>query len=137
MVFDHLAFGSGSKVFDVLSKRVWTDRFYPIMVGSFPSKSKGKKDVAKLDGLHLEEGSPAMNEIALLSPDATVSWVEGGEVVKKKTARECLAELVSSALVECPNTNCITHEEALPTFRVQSRSPLLLECRYCKRSFSR
>ncbi|MBI4020659.1 MAG: aspartate carbamoyltransferase regulatory subunit [Candidatus Aenigmarchaeota archaeon] len=137
MVFDHLTFATGGRVFDVLSKYAWIDGFYPIMVGSFPSKSKGRKDVAKLDGLHLAEGTGAMNEIALLSPEATVSWIDHGQVLRKKKAWECLAPLVTSRLIECPNANCITHEEAPPTFRVQQRQPLSLECVYCKRSFMR
>ena len=136
MVFDHLGLGTGARVFDVLKSRVWSKEFRPIIVGSFPSQQKGRKDIAKLDGLHLDEGSPGLNEIALLSPDATVNWIDQGKVVKKKNARDCVADSIESPLVECANSNCISHEEAPQKFHVRSRQPLVMECYYCTREFS-
>lgn len=137
MVFDHLELGTGSRVFSVLKERVWSQRFYPIMAGSFTSKREGKKDIAKLHGLHLAEGSQALNEIALLSPQATINWIENSNVAKKKKAVDCLSKEVATRLVSCANTNCISHEEAPPRFSVVAKEPLTFLCRYCTREFSR
>jgi aspartate carbamoyltransferase regulatory subunit len=135
MVFDHLPPGAGAGVFNVLKNRIWPERFCPIIIGSFHSKKKGKKDIAKLDGIHLKEGSPALNEIALLSPHSTVNWIEDERVIKKKEAWKCMADFVSTEMIKCPNHNCISHKEAPGKFHVKSRNPLLMKCHYCERKF--
>jgi len=137
MVFDHLDLGKGADVLTVLKKSVWNNGFYPVMTGSFISERKGKKDIVKLHGPHLEEGSPVMNDLAVISPDSTVNWIEGERVVKKRKAWECIADFIETSLVECANHNCVSHDEAPPKFHVTSKNPLKLKCFYCTREFQR
>ena len=135
MVFDHLELGTGARIFEVLKARVWEEKFYPIMAGSFESTLQGKKDIAKLHGLHVGEGSPVLNEVAVISPHSTVNWIQDSRVVKKKRASDCMADVIETPLVECANQNCISHEEAPHRFHVLSRQPIRLKCAYCTREF--
>lgn len=99
---------------------------------NFPSrKVLGCKGVVKV--ADREVPSEVLGRLALLAPDATINIIRNGQVVAKTkiTVPEAF-----SAVVRCPNQNCITNRERWPThFTVTQRHPLRLRCRHCERTF--
>jgi aspartate carbamoyltransferase catalytic subunit len=90
----------------------------------------GRKDLLKIIGYR--PGQAELDQIALISPDATISLIREGKVYEK--GKVVLPELVRDWLL-CVNPNCISrpeYQEGVPTlFRTLSRRPLLLRCCYC------
>ncbi|MEF1302174.1 aspartate carbamoyltransferase regulatory subunit, partial [Vibrio owensii] len=76
------------------------------------------------------------NKLALYAPHATVNQIENYEV-ENKLALE-LPEQVKNVF-ECPNTNCITHNEPVASsFQVfEKKEEIRLKCKYCEKVFAR
>ena len=72
--------------------------------------------------------------LALVSPEVTVSYVEGGKVVRK--VRPIIGNLVEGR-VRCGNSDCVTNvrkEHVVPKHRVgRVDGEIVLECGYCER----
>lgn len=137
MVFDHIRPGYGTKISDVLKGRLWSEGIRcPVYTAEgVDSSAMGEKDFVKLDGLHLEPGSDILSEIAIIQPDITVNWIDGGERADKKAAKVCIGNEIRTDLIDCANTNCIANDEAPGIYNVMDRGPLRVRCHYCGRVF--
>jgi aspartate carbamoyltransferase regulatory subunit len=135
MVFDHIPMEFGKIVADVLKKRIWTENYVPVYTGEGVKGNGLRKDIVKLDGLQLELGCDALNEIAIIHPDITVNWIEDSQRTQKKHAHECIGSEIHSNRMDCGNVNCIANYEAPGKFKVIEQHPLLVECHYCPTTF--
>lgn len=137
MVLDHIRPGFGATVSNVIKNRVWSEgTIHPVYTGEgVNSPRMGKKDFVKLAGLHLESGSDTLGEIALIHPDITINWIEGGKRTQKKTARDCVGDELHTDLIGCGNPNCITNYEAPGVYKVLDRESLRVRCHYCETEF--
>ena len=80
-----------------------------------------------------------MDEIAIISPHATLNIIKNGEVKEKQEVK-----LPSSieGVFKCPNPKCITNFERIDTkFVLEKKEPkgketLKARCFYCERIFS-
>lgn len=136
MVFDHIKPGYGTRISDVLKRRLWSEKRCPVYTGEgVESSAMGEKDFVKLDGPHLEPGSDALSEIAIIQPDITVNWIKKGERTGKKPARECIGDIIHTDLIGCGNTNCIANDEAPGIYEVLDKDSLRVRCHYCERIF--
>ena len=148
MNFDHIYPDRLQNITDILIERTWVGgkRYIVAYAQGFQSSKMAEKmgrvgkipkGVAKIFGLHLEEGSETMTEIASEDPLCTVNWILDGKVIKKKKAWECAGDYVESDRIECGNRNCITHSETgRRKYHIVSKGPpLRARCHYCEREF--
>ncbi len=149
MNLDHIFPDRLEAIRDVLVYRTWESGKTPIIAQAIGFQSekmaerKGRqgklpKGVVKIYGIHLDEGSPVLTEIAAIDPGCTVNWIKDRDVVKKKEAWECAGDYVESDIIECENRNCITHaEKGRRKYHIVSKGhPLRARCHYCEREFS-
>jgi aspartate carbamoyltransferase regulatory subunit len=126
-VIDHI---DGGKAWEVV-KLLGLDE-YPetvTVLSNVHSKSKGKKDVIKVEHKELTKGE--VNRIALVSSHASVNIVKDFEI-KEKYNVELSKEIVD--ILSCTNPVCVTHVEPVESrFTVESVDPLELKCAYCER----
>lgn len=126
-VIDHIPVGQALNVIKILG--VGGEKHTVAVVMNVTSKKYGKKDIVKVEGKELS--AVEVNRIALVAPEATINVIQDYKVVRKHRVK--LPERVQG-IVRCTNPSCITNkprEPVTPTFRVHSRSPLLLLCEYC------
>ena len=128
-VIDHLPAGSALYVLRILG----IDKNYGETVSvvmNVVSKSAKVKDVVKIENRALSPEES--NRLALIAPGATINIIKDYEVVEKNkvTVPE---ELVNT--LRCANPNCITNqnEPVIPSFRVESKDPMILRCTFCGR----
>ncbi len=130
-VIDHIRNGAGFRVMEVLRR---SHEFHErtALVLNVESKSVGKKDILKIEGVELTKAD--LDKIAILTPQATLNIIRNYEVIDKKVIG-IPAEL--DRVISCPNPKCITRGVAtgLTVFRVESQKPIILRCRYCERAF--
>jgi len=128
-VIDHIECGMALKVLKILGLTEEPPEDTTSVIIHVPG-SKGCKDIVKLENKELKKKE--VNQIALISPDATINIIRDSEVVKKYRVE--LPDTVIG-IVKCGNPNCITnfHEPVEPKFIVESRSPVVLRCAYCNR----
>ena len=128
-VIDHITCGMALKVLKILGLTEEPPEDTTSVIIHVQS-SRGCKDIVKLENKELKEKE--VNQIALISPDATINIIRDSEVVKKYRVE--LPDTVVG-IVKCSNPNCITNfrEPVEPKFRVESRSPVVLRCAYCNR----
>jgi aspartate carbamoyltransferase regulatory subunit len=89
----------------------------------------GKKGIIKIANRFLSQEE--VNKLSVISPNATVSIIDDFEVKRKFKVK--FPEVVERIL-KCPNPNCATNVEEIPTrFRLVQEEPLLLFCTYCER----
>jgi len=128
-VIDHIRCGMALKVLKILglTEEPPTDTTSVIL---HVQGSKGCKDIVKLENKELKKKE--VNQIALISPEATINIIRDFEVVKKYRVK--LPDTLVG-IVKCSNPNCITNlgEPVEPKFYVESRNPLVLKCFYCNR----
>jgi aspartate carbamoyltransferase regulatory subunit len=126
-VIDHI---DGGKAWEVVRLLGLDD--YPetvTVLSNVHSKSKGKKDVIKIE--HKELNKNEVNRIALVSAHASVNIVKDFEV-KEKYNVELSKEIVN--ILSCTNPVCVTHSEPVKSrFTVENEEPLELKCSYCER----
>lgn len=93
------------------------------------SSKLGGKDVIKIEGRDLSDKE--INKIAIVAPNATVSFIKNYEVEEKIKVK--LPKKIDS-IIRCSNPRCITRSQDMGTrFIVVSKSPLQVKCHYCER----
>lgn len=132
-VIDHLPAGSALSVLKVLG----IDRNYENTVSvalNVSSKRSGKKDVVKVEDKAL--GSDETNRLALMAPDATINIIKNYEVVQK--SKVTLPDDIMNT-IKCGNPNCITNmnEPLVAMFKIDSKNPIQLRCKFCERIMGR
>ncbi len=130
-VIDHIPAGYGLTIIKLLGgipiHKVITLGF------NLRSKALTHKDIIKIEDRELTEKE--VGQIALIALNATINIVRGYRVVKKIKPR--LPEILTGA-VPCPNPNCITNHEKMPTvfYTRTEKKHISLSCRYCEKQFS-
>lgn len=130
-VLDHIEAGSAHKIYEILCLKNHPET---ITLGiRLPSKKMGQKDLLKIEGRSFSPEE--LSSISLFAPQATISIIENGKIVKKYKIP--LPDEIQG-LFSCPNVKCISHkEELLNRFKVYHRfKETLLECNYCQGSFN-
>ena len=97
------------------------------------SKKFLKKDIIKIEGVFLNEIQ--MQQISILSPNATISLIENYEVIEKKKVK---TPKVIKNLILCINQTCISNSAKEPIdseFLVLDEKPLKVQCVYCDRIY--
>ncbi|EGQ8027657.1 aspartate carbamoyltransferase regulatory subunit [Vibrio vulnificus] len=131
-VIDHIPAQVGIKVLKLFDMHNSSQR---VTIGlNLPSSALGNKDLLKIENVFINEEQAS--KLALYAPHATVNQIEDYQVVKKLALE--LPKFVSDVF-ECPNTNCITHNEPVSSnFRVfEKKGDVRLKCKYCEKVFSR
>jgi len=130
IVIDHISNGIGEKIMKLL--KIDTTKYTTILATRLESKKLGVKDILKIEGFTPNEKQ--LNVIFLLSPKATINFIENWNVVKKIKARPPKRIV---GLLSCPNAKCITNDERekkhlTSTFElVEGNRSKFLRCRYC------
>jgi len=127
-VIDHIPAGQALNVLKILGVRGVEDFMIALMMNAKSSKL-GRKDIVKMEGRQLipEE----VDKIALIAPEATINIIKDYRVTEKMKVR--LPDEIEG-IVRCTNPNCISRqprEPITPSFKVISRNPTLLVCKYC------
>ena len=76
-----------------------------------------------------------MQQISILSPNATISLIEDYNVIEKKKVK---IPKVIKKLIVCQNITCITNSQKEPIdteFQVLEEKPLKIQCVYCDRIY--
>lgn len=131
-VIDHIPATIGIKVLKLFAMDQSKQK---VTIGlNLPSSALGHKDLLKIENIFITEEQA--NKLALYAPHATVNQIENYQVCKKLALS--LPEVVTGVF-ECPNTNCITHNEPVDSsFKVfEKHDDIRLKCKYCEKVFSR
>lgn len=127
-VIDHITSGQALNVLKILGIRGGED--YTVAMGmNVDSKRFRKKDILKIEGRELAPGE--VDRIALIAPKATINTIKDYRVKKKVKVK--LPEHIKG-IIRCTNPNCISNkvrEPVTPSFKVSSRTPIMLICKYC------
>ncbi|MFW9936847.1 MAG: aspartate carbamoyltransferase regulatory subunit [Promethearchaeota archaeon] len=97
------------------------------------SKKYQKKDIIKIEGAFLNEIQ--MQQISILSPNATISLIEDYHVIEKKKVK---IPKIIERLILCQNKTCISNSDKEPIeteFIVLEEKPLKIQCVYCNRIY--
>lgn len=96
------------------------------------SKKYHTKDIIKIESVFLNETQ--MQQISILSPNATISLIENYKVIEKKKVK---LPSVIKKLILCVNPTCISNsDEPIHTeFFVLEDKPLKIQCIYCQRIY--
>ncbi len=92
-----------------------------------------KKDIIKIENVFLNKVQ--MQQISILSPNATISLIENDKVIEKK--KVTLPERIKR-LILCLNKTCISNSAKEPIdyeFFVLAEKPLKIQCIYCERIY--
>jgi len=96
---------------------------------NFESQKLGSKAIIKISDKFFEDEE--VNKIALIAPHAKLNIIKDYDVVEKKVV-EVPDKVIG--IVKCFNPKCITNNEGIVTrFKVTSKSPLSLKCKYCEK----
>ncbi len=128
IVIDHIPCGMALKVLKILN--INGDIGSTVSLVMHVKSRMGCKDVVKIEDRFLEERE--IDKIALIAPTATVNVIENYKVVSKHKV-ELPDEIVG--IVRCMNPRCITNqrEPVVPEFKVVSKNPVIIKCKYCER----
>ncbi len=128
-VIDHITAGKALQVIDLLNMNHPTNE---VMIGmNLLSKKMGKKDIIKIEDRQLSDSE--VNSIALLTPTATVIYIDDYKVVRKLLVQ--IPDIIDG-LVVCPNPKCVTNVEKVKTrFEVAKKDPIQVRCVYCERKY--
>ena len=83
------------------------------------SNEIGRKDILKIENRELD--AEELNQVALISPKATINIIRNYEPIKK---------------YKCTNSKCITNyenEPITPIFHVVQSYPPIVRCHYCEK----
>ncbi|MFM2475860.1 aspartate carbamoyltransferase regulatory subunit [Celerinatantimonas sp. MCCC 1A17872] len=131
-VIDHIPAGQGIKILRFLQL---ADANRRLTIGlNLPTHNDQAKDLIKVADTILTEEQA--NQLALFAPTATVNVIENYTVVRKFQVTQPQAV---QGVFKCPNSNCITHTEKVPSnFHVQTSKTgqIKLKCHYCEKSFA-
>ena len=93
------------------------------------SKKLGGKAIIKVSDKFFADNE--INKIALIAPHANLNIIRDYEVVEKRIVE--IPDVIKK-IVKCFNPKCITNNETITTcFKVISKDPLSLKCRYCEK----
>jgi aspartate carbamoyltransferase regulatory subunit len=128
-VIDHIHEGMALKVLKILHITGKGKSIVSVAM-NVPSGKCEMKDIVKIEDRELEPRE--LDKIALIAPNATVSFIRKFEIAKKH--RVNLPETVEGIL-RCSNPNCISNnkEPVEPRAVVTNRDPVKLKCYYCER----
>lgn len=130
-VIDHIPASQGIKILKFFN---FTQTNEKITVGlNLATHNGNAKDLIKVENTFISDAQA--NQLALFAPNATINQIKDFKVVNKFNV-----QLPDSfiAVLACPNSNCISHNEPVETrFYVQKKAQLKLKCHYCEKSFSR
>ncbi len=131
IVIDHIPCGMALKVLKILN--IEGDIGSTVSLVMHVKSRMGWKDVVKIEDRYLEEKE--IDKIALIAPTATVNVIKDYRVVKKHKVH--IPEEIRG-IVRCMNPRCITNqrEPVTPEFRVVSKDPVIIKCKYCEREMS-
>ena len=123
-VIDHITAGQALNVLRILGI---TDRSAEV-VSVVMNVSDRKKDIVKIEDRELNPGE--VDEIALISPDATINIIRDYNVVEK---HKVILPAEIEGVVRCMNPNCITNtdEPVKPRFAIHRGDGVELHCVYC------
>lgn len=129
-VIDHITAGHALRIVRLLNL---SGQGNTVTVGlNLPSRQLTQKDLIKVENRELTPNEA--NEIAILSPHATINIIKNYTVTKKFSVT--LPGMIEGVIV-CPNPACITNHEKMPTkFRVEANKKMVqVRCQYCEKSF--
>ena len=95
------------------------------------SNQYGRKDILKIENRELDHEE--LNQVALISPKATINIIRNYERVKKD--KILLPDKITS-IIKCTNPKCITNyenEPITPVFNVINKYPPVVRCHYCEK----
>ncbi|MBK5112348.1 MAG: aspartate carbamoyltransferase regulatory subunit [Candidatus Heimdallarchaeota archaeon] len=126
-VIDHVKAGTALIVLEMLGITGFEGTVATLSM-NVPSKRQEKKDIVKIEDRFLERSE--INQIALISPKATINEIKDFKVVNKFDVE--LPNVVSG-FPKCINPKCITNarEPQKQTYYVKSIEPLKIRCKYC------
>ncbi|MEA2071814.1 MAG: aspartate carbamoyltransferase regulatory subunit [Asgard group archaeon] len=132
-VLDHISAGMALIVLEMLGITGREGSMVTISL-NVPSKKKGKKDIVKIEDRFLDRDE--INQIALISPKATINEIKNFEVVNKFQVK--LPQEISG-FPKCINPRCITNAREPPkqSYKVKQESPLKIRCKYCNISMEK
>jgi aspartate carbamoyltransferase regulatory subunit len=129
-VIDHIKAGQGLKILQIL--KLAKHQKQVILSLNLPSTLLGIKDLIKVE--HKELSVDEANQIALISPKATVSIIKNFEVAAKFQV-----ELPQSfhGILTCQNPCCITHVEPIKSqfHIIRKGAHPKIQCHFCKKYF--
>jgi aspartate carbamoyltransferase regulatory subunit len=128
IAIDHLPKNTAIKVAWILN--VGKEDMGMVTLGmNLQSTKLGSKDVLKIEGRDLTDKE--INKIAIIAPNATVSFIKNYEVEEKINVS--LPKKIDGIL-RCSNPRCITRSQDMKTrFEVVSKKPIEIKCYYCER----
>lgn len=129
-VIDHIA---ANKALHVLKILGLPDEGINVTIAMNVSSKMGRKDIVKIENRELD--SSELDQIALISPNATINIIRDYEIASKAKVN-IVSELDS--IIQCTNPKCITNtDEPIQTkFYVVKINPTLVRCHYCERLIS-
>lgn len=98
-----------------------------------PSNKYGTKDIIKIENVFLDEVQ--LQQIAILSSNATISLIKDFEVIKKKKVE--IPEVIKN-IIMCDTKTCISNSKKEPInteFVVLEKKPLKVQCAFCDRIY--
>ena len=128
-VIDHLSPGMALKALE----QIGVPQESSALIGvNLASNKAGRKDILKLENVELSDEQ--IENLAVLGPNASVSYIRDYEIVRKVSVK--LPETLEGVL-RCPNPNCITNHDRITTlFDVERTSPTQVRCVFCERLIS-
>ena len=129
-VIDHITAGQALRIVKLLNL---AKHHKQVALGlNLPSKTLKYKDLIKVEDRELS--ADEVNQVAILSPHATINIIQNFEVVKKF---QVSIPQTLSGILACPNPKCVTnHEKMVSSFIVKQRvHKNVLHCRYCHKTF--
>jgi aspartate carbamoyltransferase regulatory subunit len=130
-VIDHIEPGKAIRVLNILGLEGQDGRLITVAINVQSKKLGGKKDIIKVENVFLD--NEQLNQISLLSPKCSISYIENFKVSKKFILNLPKRFI---GLFPCANENCISNVEREPMkseFEVISEKPVKLRCVYCSR----
>ncbi|WP_163712011.1 aspartate carbamoyltransferase regulatory subunit [Mangrovibacterium lignilyticum] len=126
-VIDHIPSENLFKVISILELDKTTNMI--TFGANLDSEQQGSKAIIKVSNQFFANDD--INRIALIAPNAKLNIIRDYEVVEKKVV-EVPDQVIG--IVKCFNPKCITNnEDVLTSFKVTSKSPLALKCKYCEK----
>ena len=126
-VIDHIPSDALFKVISILELDKTTNMI--TFGANLDSEKQGRKAIIKVSNQFFANDD--INRIALIAPNAKLNIIRDYEVVEKKVV-EVPDQVIG--IVKCFNPKCITNnEDVLTSFKVVSKSPLALKCKYCEK----
>jgi aspartate carbamoyltransferase regulatory subunit len=126
-VIDHIPSENLFKVISILGLQKVKSQI--TFGANFESEKLGSKAIIKLSDVFFEDDE--INKISLIARNAKLNIIRDYEVVEKRVV-VVPDEIVG--IVKCFNPKCITNNEEITThFKVISKDPLDLKCKYCEK----